>query len=456
VAAQRYLVIGAYPALALRDVKQLPELPSKGKKLSLQSLLAAREAFLRIDDLGAGLDALIFMVFHRAEDAKAGAKVAEAVRLWALEQMHELLDHLEDAKDVRGAGEGAAVLKDLTKFLKAAQGALHKARCQSDDRTLSLKLKVPARGAAESMFFLLQMAPGTVVQYPPPPRGPEPAEMARLEQLAKALRQYHDKHGHFPPAATHGKDGKALLSWRVLLLPYLGEEKLYQQFKLDEPWDGPNNRKLIGKMPKVFRGCEAEGPTTCYQVFVGPGAAFEGKTGLRRADFKDDPARTILVAEATISVPWTKPEDLEYTPKRPLLNCGHYGRMQAVFLDGKARVVKGESQMPIGAFMGGPDDPGAWGEKNCLVRYQDALLHGLITRSGGEPAPPLLPAAGPGPEVIDAQPTSGRPVGGAAPAGTYPYERPAPGSANRSLQPMSGPLPTDFPRSPSTGSSKSR
>src|SRR5262249_37523575 len=149
----------------------------------------------------------------------------------------------------------------------------------------------------------------------------------------------------------------------------------------------------------------------CYQVFVGPGAAFEGKTGLRRADFKDDPACTILVAEAAIPVPWTKPQDLEYTPKRPLPFCGHYGRLQAAFLDSQAREVTGGSQEPIRAFMGGPDDPDEWEQKMSYVRYQDAVLRGLITRSGGEPAPPLLQSSGPGLEVIDAQPTSGRPVG---------------------------------------------
>jgi len=33
---------------------------------------------------------------------------------------------------------------------------------------------------------------------------------------------------------------------------YIEEQKLYQEFKLDEPWDSDHNKKLIAKMPKVF------------------------------------------------------------------------------------------------------------------------------------------------------------------------------------------------------------
>src|SRR5262249_61834200 len=69
------------------------------------------------------------------------------------------------------------------------------------------------------------------------------------------------------------------LSWRVALLPYLGEEKLYAQFRLDEPWDSPNNLPLLKRMPKVYElpGGPSDVPAgyTFYQVVVGPGAIFD-------------------------------------------------------------------------------------------------------------------------------------------------------------------------------------
>jgi hypothetical protein len=52
--------------------------------------------------------------------------------------------------------------------------------------------------------------------------------------------------------AIFSKDGKALMSWRVAILPFVGEGALYQEFHLDEPWDSPHNKALLPKMPKVF------------------------------------------------------------------------------------------------------------------------------------------------------------------------------------------------------------
>ncbi len=76
--------------------------------------------------------------------------------------------------------------------------------------------------------------------------------MNNLKQLALAMHNYLSEYGQFPPAAVYSKDGKALVSWRVLLLPYLDQRDLYLQFKLDEPWDGPTNKKLLDKMPEIF------------------------------------------------------------------------------------------------------------------------------------------------------------------------------------------------------------
>src|SRR5262249_26236289 len=75
----------------------------------------------------------------------------------------------------------------------------------------------------------------------------------RLKQIACALQNYHDVCGQFP-AVGNFKDGKALLSWRVHILPYLGEEKLYREFHLDEPWDSDHNKALIARMPPIYGG----------------------------------------------------------------------------------------------------------------------------------------------------------------------------------------------------------
>src|SRR4051812_42921761 len=52
---------------------------------------------------------------------------------------------------------------------------------------------------------------------------------ARLKKIGIALHAYHDVNQGW--ASTTG------LSWRVHLLPYLEESKLYNEFKLNEAWD---------------------------------------------------------------------------------------------------------------------------------------------------------------------------------------------------------------------------
>ena len=66
-----------------------------------------------------------------------------------------------------------------------------------------------------------------------------------MKRIALALRNYHTAYGCFPPAYVADKNGRPMHSWRVLILPFLKEDPLYKQYKFSEPWDGPNNKKLI-------------------------------------------------------------------------------------------------------------------------------------------------------------------------------------------------------------------
>src|SRR6266852_6426149 len=179
------------------------------------------------------------------------------------------------------------------------------------------------------------------------------------------MHNYQSRHGRLPPAVVYGKDGKALHSWRVLLLPFLEQGELYDQFRLDEPWDSPHNRRLLVRMPIVYGpfqgGTAAEPHTTFYQVFMGKGAAFEGSEGMRLADdFPDGSSATFLIVEAAAAVPWTKPEDLPYAPDKQLPELGGISKdgFRAAFADGSVCFIN----------------------KNV----SEATLRGLITRNGGE------------------------------------------------------------------------
>lgn len=141
-----------------------------------------------------------------------------------------------------------------------------------------------------------------------------------LKRIMVAIHAYHDEKGHAPNNVAD-KDGNPILSWRVRLLPYLDQEALYKQFTLDEPWDGENNKKLLGQMPDAFRvGFEGKGEAkTHYQGFAGPGAVFEpGGRLLIPRSIPDGTTITLGVVEAGPPVEWTKPADIPYEPDQPL------------------------------------------------------------------------------------------------------------------------------------------
>ena len=150
----------------------------------------------------------------------------------------------------------------------------------------------------------------------------------RLRQIGIAMHNYNDTYGHLPTQAIYGKDGKPLLSWRVLILPFMEQGALYKQFHLDEPWDSAHNKKLLGQMPKTYQLPDSKEMTkTFYLAFVGPDAFFEGKRPRRfPASFQDGTSNTFMCVEAADPVPWTKPEDLPFDPDKPLPKLGgHFG-----------------------------------------------------------------------------------------------------------------------------------
>jgi len=102
----------------------------------------------------------------------------------------------------------------------------------------------------------------------------------------------------------------------VHLLPYMEQSALYQRFKLDEPWDSPNNKPLSQLVIKAFTvpGRPAAKPwETYWRGFVGPKDVkpehrpwlLEGQTKgpAFPAIFTDGTSNTILVAEAEESLP---------------------------------------------------------------------------------------------------------------------------------------------------------
>lgn len=182
-----------------------------------------------------------------------------------------------------------------------------------------------------------------------------------LKQLALAMYNYESTNGKFPPAVLYGPDGKTPYSWRVALLPFLEQQSLYNRYKFDEPWDGPNNRKLLDECPAVLRHLNAEGTrNSSYFALVGPDSIFGVPGGTRIADVTDGTSNTIMFVEAKRDIPWTKPEDLPYDAGKPVPELGGFtpDGFNAAMCDGAVRFIKST--------------------------INERILRALITRSGGE------------------------------------------------------------------------
>jgi hypothetical protein len=188
----------------------------------------------------------------------------------------------------------------------------------------------------------------------------------KLRRLAVGMWSYHDVYGNrFPPTAITDKAGKPLLSWRVAILPFIGEDGLHKQFKLDEPWDSDHNKKLLARMPADYapplkpKGWEPN--TTFYQVFVGAQTLFPPGKPMGVANVTDGTSNTLMIVEAGEAVPWTRPADLPYNPKGvlPMLGGIFHDGFQAVMADGRT-----------GRFLPKNIDP--------------KKLRALITPAGGE------------------------------------------------------------------------
>ncbi len=54
----------------------------------------------------------------------------------------------------------------------------------------------------------------------------------RLSRLGGAMRAYHEFYGAPIPRCTRDEDGRTLHSWRVLLLPFLDEQRVYDELRL--------------------------------------------------------------------------------------------------------------------------------------------------------------------------------------------------------------------------------
>jgi hypothetical protein len=292
------------------------------------------------------IDVKVQVKAKTAADAAEVEKSLEAVRVFAAVAIPAAKKSLD---------QQVADSASLGKLLDVAAKALGGAKFAVEDKVASASLSAPIDLPLAPLLTVLSGGGASV----------RAQSSNNLKQMALAVHNYEAAHGFLPPAATLGKKGKKLLSWRVAVLPYIEQDALYQKFKLDEPWDSEHNLKVFkdNPMPRVFAipGTKnLDEKKTHYQTFVGNGAAFDPVAAIKFTDFTDGTSNTILFATAATAVEWTKPDDIEFDPKADV-------KKLLLVKDGVFLVAMGDGSV-----------------RAVTEKLSEQTLKALVTRNGGE------------------------------------------------------------------------
>ena len=173
-----------------------------------------------------------------------------------------------------------------------------------------------------------------------------------LQQLGLALSNYHEAYGTFPPAYIPDETGRPAHSWRVLILPFLDQSRMYDAYDFDKPWNHADNLAVTKKTPQVFR-CPSAPPddqvnATHYVYVTGSDTCFDGAEGIRLQDITDGQSQTILVVEThQSSISWNEPRDLEVSrwkrigvPSTVSSTSDHVAGFHVVLADGSVRFIR--------------------------------------------------------------------------------------------------------------------
>jgi len=180
------------------------------------------------------------------------------------------------------------------------------------------------------------------------------ATASRLQYIQVALLCYHEKFGCYPPQYLLDQQGQPAHSWRVLLLPYLGYDDLYQQYNFDEPWNGAHNRLLMDQMPMEYRSpfLDSDSTISQYVGIVGENTLWQGSTPLRHVDTVDRKAAGLVwfIECANSDIEWMEPRDVPLEKALLGVSRSHAVGISTNYLDGlPAQLYPGGQQwIPVG------------------------------------------------------------------------------------------------------------
>jgi hypothetical protein len=204
-----------------------------------------------------------------------------------------------------------------------------------NDAQVILSLEDPQQARA-----LVQLAASAITAMAKPMAQSQTSN--KLKQFGLAFHNYESAYRTFPTYAELKKNGKPSgLSWRVHILPFIEQVGLYEQFKLDEPWDSPHNIQLLEKMPEIYKPVKMLGSAdvvppfhTTYVAPIGEKTIFGQEKAVSFGQITDGTSNTILFVEVQPehAIPWTSPKEYPFDPANPVAKLRAVGGQVTVVL----------------------------------------------------------------------------------------------------------------------------
>ncbi|MCA9067727.1 MAG: DUF1559 domain-containing protein, partial [Planctomycetaceae bacterium] len=195
-----------------------------------------------------------------------------------------------------------------------------------------------------------------------------------LEAMGNALRDYHAQHDHYPPGGTYrveeSGESTPMHSWMTDLLPYLGNDAVYQGIQRDEPWSAPVNKPAFSQSIPAFLGggVEQTHNKTGYGLshFAGLGGTMEVNGGamanvgifnrssqVTQQDISDGMSQTLVAGEIPEGYrPWGEPgnwREIRAGLNQDNTSFGNAQRTGAMFLkaDGSVQFLSNQVSLEI-------------------------------------------------------------------------------------------------------------
>lgn len=150
---------------------------------------------------------------------------------------------------------------------------------------------------------------------------------ANMKYINSALHEYMAAN-HALPKATNGDPA---VSWRVAILPFLGEQPLFEQYDTHVPWDSVSNEP-VAKTQLWYWRCPAavakrdpelmqDHQGRLYSHYALPSGPQTIGAGVNPGETSDGLGNTILLVESSgLKIVWTEPRDADTASLPPGVN----------------------------------------------------------------------------------------------------------------------------------------